>query len=61
MRKKIFKCVKCQQPCFETVFLEEVEDHVKQHGEIWLLCEDCLETLSPSVDLLVPREMLDLH
>mgnify|MGYP003631362110 CR=1 FL=1 len=55
--KKTFTCVKCREPCLETLFCEELEEL----GEIWLLCETCLENTSPSVDLLSPREFLPLH
>lgn len=59
--KKKFFCVKCNEPCFETVFTDEAEGLLKEHGDVWLLCDECLASASPSMDLLVPREMLALH
>lgn len=59
--KKSFFCVKCEEPCFETVFSDEVQGLLKDQGEIWLLCDECLETTTPSLDLLSPRELLAIH
>ena len=55
--KKIFHCVRCHEPCFETVIVDDLE----MEEEIWLLCDECLEVTTPSLDLMVPRKYLQEH
>jgi len=61
LKRKIFRCVKCTEPCYETIINYEGEWLMRHEGEVWLLCDECLEALTPSLDLLVPRQELPVH
>ena len=49
--KKIFKCLRCAEPCVTTVFSEDMPDNIDIEAEIWLICNTCSEAVMLSSDM----------
>jgi len=58
---KHFFCIRCREPCFTSVFSEEVLKRIDLDKEILLFCDDCYGEVTLSEDVFNSKTTFEIH